>query len=292
MIKVNLTQRIWLAFISLIVLVGLSLIIIYPISIKGTLTDETYRMIEQQQQNFHYPNLALLDPPKDEIDFIKQREAIRSVSHFFIYNTLGRKPEGMVPPNDVVTEVAQNAYNQEQTRGRYELQYREGTIFYVVLKVQVSGEPAFQISYMWDSYRDQMINRLWERLLYLLLLTSALSLLPAIWFKHYLRRPLIVLGNHLEQIANRNWEEPMKWEGDEDFQRLSDQFERMRQNLHNHDRAQKTFIQHASHELKTPIMVVKKLCAIGEGRHFTEAQYRANNGCHYRGSKSHGASSD
>ena len=31
----------------------------------------------------------------------------------------------------------------------------------------------------------------------------------------------------------------------------------MRQNLIRHDRAQTTFIQHASHELKTPIMVVK-----------------------------------
>ncbi len=110
---------------------------------------------------------------------------------------------------------------------------------------------------MWDTYRDQMVNRLWERLIYILLLTSGLSLLPAIWLKHYLRQPLIVLGNHLDQIANRDWQEPLKWKGDEDFQRLSDQFEKMRQNLNIYDRAQKTFIQHASHELKTPIMVIK-----------------------------------
>jgi two-component system sensor histidine kinase CssS len=254
MIKVNLTHRIWLAFISIIVLVGLSIIIIYPISIKGTLTEETYRIIEHEQIRSAYPLLDLLNP-RDEQEFT-DREAGR-VGHFFIYDTLGRPAEGAPPPKEVLQEMAQNASKQEVNRGRYEIQYGGATVFYVIAKAQIDDYPAYHISYMWDTYRDQMVNRLWERLVYILLLTSVLSLLPAIWLKHYLRQPLIVLGNHLEQIANRDWKEPLKWKGDEDFQRLSDQFEKMRQNLNLYDRAQKTFIQHASHELKTPIMVIK-----------------------------------
>lgn len=256
MIKVNLTQRIWLAFISLIVLVGLSIIIIYPISIKGTLTEETYRIIENEQLRYAYPLLDLISPQRNELGFVERREA-GSVGHFFIYDTLGRTPEGQPPPTEVLQEMAQNAYNQEASRGRYEIQYGGATVFYVIAKAQISGNPAFHITYMWDTYRDEMVNRLWERLVYILLITSGLSLLPAIWLKHYLRQPLIVLGNHLDQIANRDWKEPLKWKGDEDFQRLSDQFEKMRQNLNLYDHAQKTFIQHASHELKTPIMVIK-----------------------------------
>ncbi|ARK29161.1 sensor histidine kinase [Halalkalibacter krulwichiae] len=254
MINVNLTQRIWLAFISIIVLVGLSIIIIYPISIKGTLTEETYRIIETEQIRIAYPLWDLINP-RSESEFT-DREA-GSVGHFFIYESPRIPPEGNPPPKEVLQEMAQNAYKQEGSRGRYEIQYGGATVFYVIAKAQIDEYPAFHISYMWDTYRDEMVNRLWERLLYILLLTSALSLLPAMWLKHYLRQPLIVLGNHLEQIANREWKEPLKWQGDEDFQRLSDQFERMRQNLNLYDRAQKTFIQHASHELKTPIMVIK-----------------------------------
>ncbi|MFB5663181.1 sensor histidine kinase [Alteribacillus sp. HJP-4] len=255
MMKVNLTQRIWLSFIALIVLVGLSMIIVYPISIKGTLTDETYRIIEQEQARMANPFSDYFDPPESDLDFVERREAERSVGHLFLFDESIRGEP--VPPDAVLKEMVSEAVGQNAERERYELTYNDATLFYVITRVESDGDEAFQISYMWDTYRDLMVNRLWERLIYLLLITSALSLLPAFWLKRYLRQPLQVLGNHFEQISKRNWKEPFRWEGDDDFQKLSDQFESMRQNLIRYDRSQKTFIQHASHELKTPIMVVK-----------------------------------
>lgn len=206
---------------------------------------------------YAFPLFDLIYSNRNDLDFVERREA-GSVGHFFIYDPLVQTPEGgSLPPREVLQEMAQNAYSQETVRGRYEIQYGGATVFYVISKTRISDQPAYHISYMWDTYRDQMVNRLWERLIYILLMAGALSLLPAIWLNHYLRKPFIILGNHLEQIANGNWKEPLKWKGDKEFQRLSDQFEKMRQNLNLYDRSQKKFIQHASHELKTPIMVVK-----------------------------------
>ncbi|TSB45797.1 sensor histidine kinase [Alkalicoccobacillus porphyridii] len=272
MIKVNLTQRIWLAFISLILLVGLSIMIVYPLSIKGTLTEETYRMIEQAQ----LVTMPGLVPPTNQYDFLELQNQTRAVSHFIyprylagdttsatqfqIYQDMVANNEdaSSLPPFEIYEEMITNALSQEPPRGRYEIQFGDATIFYVVLEGELDGiEPAYVISYTWDSYRNSMVDRLWERLLYLLMLTSVLALLPAIWLKYYLQQPLNILGNHLDQIANRDWQEPLQLEGDEDFKRLSNQFERMRSNLNSYDRAQKTFIQHTSHELKTPIMVIK-----------------------------------
>ncbi|WP_240376430.1 sensor histidine kinase [Bacillus piscicola] len=257
MMKVNLTQRIWFSFIALVFLVGLTVVIIYPISIKGTLTEETYRMIEQEQARMANPFSDYFSPPQSKLDFIERRETERSVGHLFLFNDLSTLKGEPVPPEKVLKEMVSKAVNQKKERERYELTYNKATLFYVITRIESDGEEAFQISYMWDTYRDLMVNRLWERLIYLLLIVSVLSLLPAIWLKRYLRQPLIVLGDHFEQIAKRNWQEPFRWKGDEDFQKLSDQFESMRQNLIRYDRSQKTFIQHASHELKTPIMVVK-----------------------------------
>lgn len=254
--NVNLTQRIWLSFIALLFLVALLLAIIYPISLKSTLTEETYRIIEEEQDRYQRSIREGQDtPPQSEIDFIERREAERSVWHLFV-NQYGRL-QGDPVPHDVLNEMRDRANKQMTDRGRYELTYNGSTVFYVVVKMSTFVGDAYHISYMWDSYRDQMVNQLWERLLYILILASLLSLFPAFWLKNYLRHPFTILGNHFEQIANRNLQEPFEWKGDQDFQKLSFQFEQMRQNLINYDKAQKTFIQHASHELKTPIMVVK-----------------------------------
>src|SRR5690625_1438214 len=108
MIKVKLTQRIWLAFVSLIVLVGLAIVIIYPISIKGTLTEETYRLIEQEQMRYAFPFFDLIYSKRNELDFVERREA-GSVGHFFIYDPLVQTPEGVsLPPTEVLQEMAQN----------------------------------------------------------------------------------------------------------------------------------------------------------------------------------------
>lgn len=154
MIKLNLTQRIWFSFISIILMVGLLIGIIYPISLKSTLTDETYRIIEQEQERFANPSRDRLLPPQSEIDFIERREAERSVGHLFLMNQFGRL-EGDPVPNDVLREMSDKAYNQMTRRGRYELTYNEATLFYVVFKVYTTGGEAYHISWMWDTYRDQ-----------------------------------------------------------------------------------------------------------------------------------------
>ncbi|GEL08714.1 sensor histidine kinase [Salisediminibacterium halotolerans] len=256
MIRLNLTQRIWFSFIAILLLVGLLIGVIYPISLNSTLTEETYRIIEQEQTRYANPYGEHMIPPNSELDFIERRDAERSVGHLFLMNQMGTL-EGDPVPNEVLNEMGENAQDQMGRRGRYELTYNDATLFYVVFKVYTTGGEAYHISYMWDTYRDEMVNRLWTRLSFIMVLAGLLSLVPAFWLKHYLKAPLNSLGSHFEQISERNWREPFRWEGDQDFEKLSNQFEKMRQNLIKYDSAQKTFIQHASHELKTPIMVVK-----------------------------------
>ncbi|MBB5173245.1 sensor histidine kinase [Texcoconibacillus texcoconensis] len=256
MIKLNLTQRIWFSFIALILMLGILIVLIYPISLNSSLTEETYRIIEQEQARYGDPYGEHIVPPESEYDFIERREAQRSVGHIFLMNQFGNL-EGDPVPNEVLREMADRAQNQMTRRGRYELNYNDATLFYVVVKMYTTGGEAYHISYMWDTYRDHMVNHLWTRLAYIMLIAGVVSLIPAFWLKHYLKQPLTSLGNHFEQIAERNWRDPFRWEGDDEFEKLSTQFEQMRQNLMKYDRAQKTFIQHASHELKTPIMVVQ-----------------------------------
>ncbi|WP_333489748.1 sensor histidine kinase [Alkalihalobacillus sp. CinArs1] len=258
LLRVNLTKRIWLSFMILVLLVGVVIAVIYPLSIKGTLTEETYQIIESEQQRYTFPDRDAPLPPETDQDFIERRDASRSVGHTLITRLYRGPLQGDPIPDAVIVEMRKNALEQETPKARYELTYNnQASLFYVISKVQVNSQEAYFISYMWDTYRNQMIERLWWRLIIILAFAMVLSLLPAMWIARYLRRPLTVLGERFDQIANRNWKEPFVWEGDEEFQKLSNQFESMRQNLMRYDKTQKTFIQHASHELKTPIMVIK-----------------------------------
>ncbi|MFB4161807.1 sensor histidine kinase [Geomicrobium sp. JSM 1781026] len=256
MIRMNLTRRIWLSFSALLILVALSMAIIYPMYIQGTLTEETYRIIEQAQNRQVNPFSDQFTPDFDDESAIID-PAMRETGHLTVIDRVISARQMSVPPGAAIDVMMEEAEAQEAETARYELVYEGRTLFYVIQQYQSSDEEAYLISFMWDSYRDTLLNSLWGNFIYLLILTTAFTLLPAIWLTRYLRKPLRLLGSHFEQIAKRNWKEPFHWKGDEDFQKLSDQFELMRQNLIRHDRSQKTFIQHASHELKTPIMVVK-----------------------------------
>ncbi len=254
----NLTQRIWLSFIALIFLLGILIAVIYPLSIQGTLTEETYQIINQEQKRLINPlSENIIPEQRSNTDFIERREAARSVGHALIINQEGTY-QGDPIPTQVFNQMAHNAYSQRHELVRYNLKYEEATLFYVIRKIdhQVNDDESYLISYMWDTYRNQMVQELWNRLLFILIIAGLVSLFPALWLTRYLRTPLIELGKRFEQIAKRNWKEPFKWEGGQEFEKLSNQFERMRQNLINYDKGQKTFIQHASHELKTPIMII------------------------------------
>ncbi|HET7658486.1 MAG TPA: HAMP domain-containing sensor histidine kinase [Bacillales bacterium] len=250
-LNLTLTQRIWMSFMLLVLFVGVVIAVVYPISIKDALTEQSYKIIEDQQLNFDPSRIT----GKSQQGFIESRNAARSVSHLIVtkQETLLR---GDPVPNKVLKKMGKNASKQKGEMGEYQLTYQDATLFYVIRKITFNGNPAFMISYMWDTYRNNMIRMLWERLLLILLIVGVLSIAPAYWLARYLRKPLIMLGNRFEEIAKRNWETSFQWGQEDEFRHLSDQFEYMRQNLLRYDRSQKTFIQHASHELKTPIMII------------------------------------
>lgn len=254
MISLNLTQRIWLSFSLLILLVGSIIAVVYPLSIQGAIKEQSYQIIEfQQSQKLRNapPDGNQYASPGSGADLIKKRDAARSVEHFL----LARSRQN-IDGHPVVKKMAHDAFAQKENTGRYSFTFQGITFFYVIRKVTVSQQKAYLVSYMLDTYQNELISTLWKRLLWILLFAGLLGLAIALWLARYLRKPLILLGNHFEEISKRNWDTPFEWHKDDEFGSLSDQFEQMRQNLVRYDRSQKTFIQHASHELKTPIMTI------------------------------------
>ncbi|MGP4082388.1 sensor histidine kinase [Pseudalkalibacillus sp. R45] len=255
--KLSIAQRIWLSFFLLVFVVGLCVVVIYPLSMREALTEESYRIIKEQQDLIlEGPTGPEQELPDTNLNFVERREAARSVGHLLLGNQ-SFVIKGDSVPETVLRHIWEKAILLEEDEGDFQLSYRDATLFYVIRPIEVNGNEAFMVSYMWDTYRDQLVQRLWERLIWIFVIGIVISIIPAIWLSNYLRKPLKALGARFEQIGNRNWREPFELKGDHDFQQLSEQFERMRQNLIRNDQSQKRFIQHASHELKTPIMTIQ-----------------------------------
>lgn len=258
MIHLPLSRRIWLSFILLILLVGVIIAVIYPLSLQQTLKEDSFELIEQEQLRYILPNNNI-QIPKSDISFIERQQAARSVGHLVIVNHQGRL-EGDPVPDKVLQKMGQNAYKQQKEIGRYTLEYKGATLYYVVRQIHSTSSKKtsdYLISYMWDTYKNQMVKKLWWRLLWILGVAAILSLFLAAWLARYLKQPLSALGKRFEEISKLNWEQPFIWTSGDEFQQLAGQFEDMRQNLIRYDESQKRFIQQASHELKTPIMVIQ-----------------------------------
>lgn len=256
MMHLSLSKRIWLSFIFLIVIVGLIVGLVYPISLQDAMEEDSYHTIEQVQFSL-LPNIDSFKEPKSNFSFIEKQQAERAVGHIIIGPGLQGIKNGDPVPEPVYKKMVVNAGNQSGTVGEYKLDYQGDTLYYVVHKLKQGLNGAYLISYMWDTHTKQLVDKLWWKLILVFLLAGIAALVLAALLLRYLKAPLRELGERFEEIANLNWKKPFEWKSDDEFGKLSNQFEDMRKNLMHYDDSQKHFLQQASHELKTPIMVIQ-----------------------------------
>ncbi|MFT8870715.1 MAG: HAMP domain-containing sensor histidine kinase [Sporolactobacillus sp.] len=254
-IRWTLTKRIWLSFALLVFLIGLIMTVVYPFLISNALSQDAFATIESvQRTSYQFPGTFNFGESKGDNTLRMQKEKV--VGNIQIDRSSNVVYGNPIAPK-ILSQMLQNADRQKSEVGRYTLQYKGATLYYVVRLISDNTGNGFYISYLWDTYPNTLMHMLWLRMVFIFIMVGVLSLFIAFWLARYLKRPLDILGRRFEEIARMNWGKPFEWKGDEEFERLSAQFEKMRRNLIRYDRSQKVFLQQASHELKTPIMIVQ-----------------------------------
>jgi two-component system sensor histidine kinase CssS len=177
------------------------------------------------------------------------------ISHFLMSDAI-KLPQPPLPA-PFVQVVKKDALEQQEDVKTYSQEINNKTLFYVIRKELVQEKPGYMVSFAWSSYRNDLVMSMYGKLL---LLMGALFLLiwPAsLWLARYLSRPLVQMESHISRIAGRDWHEPIVTDRKDEIGRLSRSFENMRRRLIRQDQAQQSFLQHASHQLKTPVMVIR-----------------------------------
>jgi two-component system sensor histidine kinase CssS len=271
--KLPLGWQIWLVFASLILVLSIVMLLVLPTTLRSFFTNQIYLTIEAAQSNVLSDGLEtpFQSPREREID----QQDFRTVRHII----LDQKPNGPGGPSgskgaprstfspQQLENFRAEAMAQTEETARYKMQIEDSSILYQIRKVNINNKTSYIFSYLWDTYPKELVKALYSKLLYVILLILLISWLPSMWLIRYVSRPLGLMVKQVKRIADRDWHEAMVPlnRGDEIGQ-LSSSIETMRQKLVKQDQAQQSFLQHISHELKTPIMVIRSYTnAIHEG---------------------------
>jgi two-component system, NtrC family, sensor histidine kinase GlrK len=103
---------------------------------------------------------------------------------------------------------------------------------------------------------DARFNRAFIHLMVIGILAVPGTLLLVTLSSVAVARPLGRLANAIENLGHARWQTPIRIEGPKDLQNLGENLEWMRLRLVVNDRQKQAFLQHITHELKTPLAAI------------------------------------
>lgn len=250
-------------FTLAILITVISIWTINRIALRNFFTMETYKNIDAAQDyivdtgRLGAMNMMMSRQDIDESQLLRE---IRSVEHIIfnknmqIINLRGMN-RVMQDPNfvsHIKTDLLKN-----KNEGKYEVEENNDVIYYKIREVKFNNDKYYLVSYLPNEYKVELENTLFQKLLLGSLIPLLVSLFFAIIFSNRLSKPLIKLQKMVNKIAKRQWEEKVEINRKDEIGSLADSIEKMRKKLIENDQSQEASLQYISHELKTPIMIMR-----------------------------------
>lgn len=242
--NLSLTVKIWLALSLVSLSLYLVVILVMPTLIRNFLTD---KLMEPP-----------LPPPRSKISepLIPRGFHIRSFIMLEDGTTLPSEARQILP-GAFIKEIQQNAEAQQSSKQLYQITNSQLNIRYVIEKNTAYGQPLYQVMFLKKPEEDQYVRTLLFNIMLYVGLALVVSWLASILIVRYLTRPLTQIKQHVKRIADRNWHEPLNIKQKDEFGQLAESIDSMRRQLIQQDEMQQSMLQNISHELKTPVMVIR-----------------------------------
>lgn len=260
------------------IIIGLSVILalLFPIILREFFTNEVYSTIESAQYNII--NKRLLKNLELEYSNEEDNDAkidIRSVTHIQVpkegINEISKlKILKAIKSSELDLEffkqINKQGKSQSELSKRYVKQLEDKKIFYVITKYDNKNKSGFLVSYMWDTYRNSLLKELLQKLMFITFIAVVISLMIALTLTKYITSPLIKLEKNVKKIAEKQWDEAIIFDRQDEIGKLAKSIEYMRKELIKRDESEQWMLQNISHELKTPVMVIRSYSeAVGDG---------------------------
>jgi len=266
-----LSLQIWTIFTSVIVIIFVLLSIYFSISIRSLFTDEIYKTIETAQENTIQKSIGGVNST-DELNtgpVSNDIRQVRTIKLNHVSSEANKLKISKIIPKKVAGEIflkklEKQAQNQTNITQRYIERTSSGRILYVIRTNGLSKKGNFIVSYMWDTYRNSLVTAFMKKLIAVMIIALIVSLIAAKYLAHKLTVPLRELDKNVKNIGSKQWHESINLDRNDEIGELSKSIEAMRVQLIKQDEYEQTMLQQASHDLKTPLMVISSFAKAAE----------------------------
>ncbi|WP_251125660.1 HAMP domain-containing sensor histidine kinase [Exiguobacterium sp. s183] len=259
----RLMWKIWVLILLIIVTLALMILITVRSSITQFIDEQVYETLRDVDYYLGNTN-ELENYPQNPIEYDRRQQESRSVNQL-IFLPNGRIIYGSAPL-ELTNRMYQEALNQSGQVERYQTTIDGEDVYYIIRQNEYDGTIVYQASYAWDAYRRELVSTLYLRISILIGVISLLSLIPALLMSRQLTKPIVEMERAVEKISNRQWETALPLDRQDELGQLAHSIDAMRKELKEQDLAQQALLQNISHDLKTPIMVIRGYAqSIGDG---------------------------
>jgi len=165
------------------------------------------------------------------------------------------------PPDNTLNEIISKIGNLENFQGEKQVKFYLSNTEYAAVIKPVSDKNSFGLGWIIIYSSLQKVNQLQLGINFILFIIFIFSSIIIIIFSSFLSKkisaPLSSLNQHISSIGERKFDTKINIPVYDEFREVITNFNSMSDKLEIHDRAQKTFLQNASHEFRTPLMSIQ-----------------------------------
>ncbi|MCM1990125.1 sensor histidine kinase [Oceanirhabdus seepicola] len=122
------------------------------------------------------------------------------------------------------------------------------------------------MTYSWDNTINTLVNEILTNIIPFLIVGALVALILGILLSKYLTKPLKKLKSAVKNIGERNWDTPLTVDRMDEIGELTYSIEGMRRELVKNYEQEQWMLQKISHELKTPVMIIRSYAqAVNDG---------------------------
>lgn len=158
-------------------------------------------------------------------------------------------------PEDLIEKIFMDSENQRNEEQSYEWKNEYEEILFSLKISRVESGRIINLTYLWSDvfrFSSLILDGFQSSLI-----TLIVMLIPAYLVSISLVRPLLKMEKHALMISERNLSVPIEVRRRDEIGALGRSLEVMRKQLIEQDESQKRLFHSVSHELKTPIMVIR-----------------------------------